>query len=279
MNHLLQTLLARPDVWQASRPRLAAPAGDVLPSGHAALDRVLHRGGWPRAALTEVLSGGCGIGEMQLLAPALAQCSRGPRRLFFVCPPHLPYAPALLTQGVALERLLVVRAERDADTLWCTEQILRSGAAACLLAWLPESRLGDYRALRRLQLAAQGAAALAFLFRPPQATQSLSPAALRIALQGAREHLAVEIVKQRGGQAGQQLTLPRGDALLQPRIDPALLPATASPGATGPNSSGHLPDRPVGPNSFGHLLLCSAEAEPTAEPAGPVASRAGAALH
>ena len=113
MNRLLQTLLARPDVWQASRPRTTIADGNALPSGHAALDRVLHRGGWPRAALTEVLSGNCGIGEMQLLAPALAHCSRGSRRLFFVCPPYLPYAPALLAQNVALERLLVVRAERE----------------------------------------------------------------------------------------------------------------------------------------------------------------------
>jgi len=273
MNRLLQTLLARPDVWQASRPRTATATGDVLPSGHAALDRVLQRGGWPRAALTEVLSGNCGIGEMQLLAPALAHCSRGPRRLFFVCPPYLPYAPALLAQDVALERLLVVRAERESDTLWCAEQILRSGAAACLLAWLPESRLGDYRALRRLQLAAQGSASLAFLFRPPQAAHSLSPAALRIVLRGAREHLAVEILKQRGGQAGQQVMLARGNALLQPRIDPALLPATVDP-AAGPA---------VGPASAGQ---CSAKAEPTghyirsveAEPtAGPTS--ANAALH
>ena len=166
---------------------------------------------------------------------------------------------------MALERLLVVRAERDVDTLWCTEQILRSGAAACLLAWLPESRLGDYRALRRLQLAAQGSASLAFLFRPPQAAHSLSPAALRIVLRGTREHLALEILKQRGGQAGQQLTLARANALLQPRIDPALLPVV------GPDLSGqmHCPDK-SGPTA--ERMPCPAEA-------GPTVSRASAALH
>jgi len=271
MNRLLQTLLARPDVWQASRPRAVTATGDTLPSGHAALDRVLHRGGWPRAALTEVLSGSCGIGEMQLLAPALAHCSRGTRRLFFVCPPYLPYAPALLAQDVALERLLVVRAERDVDTLWCAEQILRSGAAACLLAWLPESRLGDYRALRRLQLAAQGSASLAFLFRPPQAAHSLSPAALRIVLRGTREHLALEIVKQRGGQAGQQLTLARANALLQPRIDPALLPATVDQAPVGPALSGQMPC----PDKSGP----TAERMPCPDKSGPTTTPAGTALH
>jgi hypothetical protein len=141
---------------------------------------------------------------------------------------RLPTLPALCARPAGAKRDAGAAAGRAGGAgsrhPGCAEQILRSGAAACLLAWLPESRLGDYRALRRLQLAAQGSASLAFLFRPPQAAHSLSPAALRIVLR-VRGSLAVEILKQRGGQAGQQITLVRANTLLQPRIDLALLPS------------------------------------------------------
>ncbi|MBK8306710.1 MAG: translesion DNA synthesis-associated protein ImuA [Gammaproteobacteria bacterium] len=161
MNPRLQALLTRPDVWQASQ-RAANEARNVLPTGHTLLDSALHQGGWPHAALTELLTDGCGIGEMQLLAPALAHCSRDPRRLFFLSPPYLPYAPSLHALGLRLERLQLVSAQPGSDTLWCAEQILRSGACSCLLAWLPGSRQADYPALRRLQLAARASSGPAF---------------------------------------------------------------------------------------------------------------------
>ncbi len=227
MNPLLQSLLARPDVWQASRARPSDPdpaAATVLPSGHAALDRALHRGGWPRAALTELLGTAWGVGELQLLAPVLARCSSGARRLFFLGAPHLPYAPALHAYGIRLEAVLLVQPERGHDALWCAEQILRSGAAACLLAWLPEARLADYATLRRLQLAAQAGDVAGFLFRPLQAARASSPAALRLALRATDDQLAIEVLKQRGGRSGQRITIARDAALLRRRVDPALLP-------------------------------------------------------
>ena len=218
MNPLLQALLARPDVWQASHPRPSDPeptGATVLPSGHASLDAVLYRGGWPRAALTELLGSTWGIGEIQLLAPLLARCSSGTRRLFFLDPPHLPYAPALFTHGIRLEAALLVQSGSGNDALWCAEQILRSGAASCLLAWLPEARLANYATLRRLQLAAQAGDVAAFMFRPPRAAREPSPAALRITLRAAGAHLELAILKQRGGRSGQQLVLARDAALLQ----------------------------------------------------------------
>jgi len=229
MDNPLRTLLARPDVWQASRSHAASETSGVLPTGHTTLDRALHGGGWPCGALTELLESHWGIGEMQLLAPVMARCSGGLRRLFLVGPPHLPYAPALLARGVRVERLLIVRTKREQDTLWCAEQILRSGTSACLLAWLPETRRSAYPALRRLQLAAQHSGCPAFLFRPAQASRALSPAALRMALRSENEQLVIEVIRQRGGRAGQQLALARPERFLQPRIDPMLLPVADSP--------------------------------------------------
>lgn len=196
----------------------------VLPSGYAALDQALHRGGWPRAALTELLCTGWGIGEMQLLSPLLARCSTGPRQLFFLGAPHLPYAPALHACGIRLESVLLVQPTRDHDLLWCAEQILRSGTAACLLAWLPETRLADYTALRRLQLVAQRGDSTAFLFRPARVAHTPSPAVLRLMLSTAGEQLAIEILRQRGGRSGQRIGIPRDATLLYRHLDPELLP-------------------------------------------------------
>ena len=218
----LQAILARPDVWQAARR--AGGVRGVLPSGHAALDAALHQGGWPCAALSEFVAAGCGIGEMQLLAPALARCARGGRRLFFVGAPCLPYAPALHALGVRPERVLVLAPRTPGDALWSVEQILRSGACGCLLAWLPAWREADYAALRRLQIAAQATAGPAFLFRPPGTARALSPAALRVRLAPSAERLELEILKQRGGRAGQRLSLTRDPELLRPRCAPELLP-------------------------------------------------------
>jgi protein ImuA len=226
MNTILEELLNRPDIWQASRISRGEDPATTIPSGHPGLDRVLSRGGWPRAALTEILVDACGIGELGLLAPVLAGCSRGRRRVVFVRPPFQPYAPALTAQGICLEKLLVLAARQQHDALWCMEQVLRSGSCAALLGWFPEPSQPDYLALRRLQLAAHDSGSLIFLFRPSQTARVLSPAALRIALHAGQQQLRIDILKQRGGPAGERIALAREHSLLQPRIDPILLPVT-----------------------------------------------------
>jgi protein ImuA len=244
MNSRLQALLARPDIWQASRAKAAGNIPDALPTGHAALDAALHQGGWPRAALTEVLGNEFGIGEMQLLLPSLAQCSRSGKRLFLVCPPHLPYAPAWLAQGVCIDRLLILSASHDRDVFWSVEQILRSGASACLLAWLPEKkRSATYQDLRRLQLAASAGNSPVFLFRPARVATALSPASLRLRVDATARELAIEIVKQRGGRSGQRLTLARPSSLLREQILATMLPVSMSAQRTPGNTDSSTPVR------------------------------------
>ena len=236
----LHAILARPDVWQSVRQRNGESPPGTLPTGHTALDATLHHGGWPCAALTEFVVEGCGIGELQLLAPALAQCSRAARRLFFVGAPYLPYAPRLYALGVRPERVLVLQPRTPADALWSVEQVLRSGACGSLLAWLPAWREADYAALRRLQLAAQGCAGPVFLFRPAGSARALSPAALRIRLEPDAEQLGLEILKQRGGRAGQRLSIMREQVLLQPRCNPELLPVLVRGAPPPPESPDFL---------------------------------------
>ena len=225
MNEHLLKVLARPDVWQASGRHAANETKNTLPTGQTLLDRALHQGGWPRAALTEILTDQWGIGEMQLLGPTLRHCSRDRRRVFLVRPPYVPYAPALQADGIETGRLLIISTARTSDTLWAMAQILRSQSCGCLLAWLPEPRL-PYAELRRLQLAARTNPIPVFLFRPLRAGAELSPAALRVALRAQRGKLALEILKQRGGWSGQRVLIDRSGSLLQSRVDPAMLPVT-----------------------------------------------------
>jgi hypothetical protein len=173
----LQDVLARPDVWRGGETaRVVVPS---IPTGFAALDALLPGGGWPRGALTEILPECEGIGELSLLAPALAWLSRQDLWIAFVAPPHLPYAPALATAGIDLARVVMIRPEKSSDILWAMEQALRSGSCSAVLAWLP---FLNERGARRLQLAAEAGGGWGVYFSPATPATALSPAALRLAL-------------------------------------------------------------------------------------------------
>ncbi len=195
MNTALDSLLQHPGIWRGNQR--AQTSEDALPTGFAELDELLPGGGWPRGALTEILSEREGIGELRLLLPALVRASGQNKWLVWVAPPHVPYAPALAAAGVELKRLLVAMPQTSDDAWWTVEQALRSGACSAVLAWLKSP---DERRMRRLQLAAETGRAWGVLFRPADAAQRRSPAALRLRLEAAADGLAVHILKRRGGQ-------------------------------------------------------------------------------
>jgi protein ImuA len=214
----LDAVLHRHPVWRGGS--MVRPAARAEPSGHAGLDRELPGGGWPAGALTEILCASHGIGELQLVLPALAALSRAQGRIAWLAPPHLPYAPALAAAGLRLEFLTVIRAPGRRDALWAAEQVLRAGTCRTLLMWLPRSGYGE---LRRLALAAEAGGTIALLFRPLQAAQESSPAPLRLALEPEGGQLAVRVLKRRGAQLAAPLRIPIprpvhavGGALLSP---------------------------------------------------------------
>ena len=63
-------LAQHPAVWRASQ--IGGVARSVTTSGFSALDAQLPGGGWPHGVLTELLLPEPGVGELRLLAPALA---------------------------------------------------------------------------------------------------------------------------------------------------------------------------------------------------------------
>jgi cell division inhibitor SulA/protein ImuA len=201
----LEKLLENPRVWRGSSH---ANTRTGLASGYPELDRYLPGGGWPPAALTEILTGQYGIGELRLLMPALAQLSAGetepvydeysePGWIAWIAPPFQPYAPALQQSGIDLSRMLIVRPKDDSELLWSAEQALSSGTCAAVLLW--PDRLDD-RASRRLQLAAEKGRSWAIAFRPLAARQQASAAALRLELQSTGQGTRVHILKSRGGR-------------------------------------------------------------------------------
>src|SRR5262245_5471579 len=107
----LESILQRQSVWRGAA--FSRPAA-VVPTGYAALDRELPGGGWPGGALTELLGAAKGAGELQVVMPALAALSTAGKRVVWLAPPHLPYAPALAAAGVDLANLVVVRAPAGA---------------------------------------------------------------------------------------------------------------------------------------------------------------------
>jgi cell division inhibitor SulA/protein ImuA len=198
----LEEILQRHPVWRGGAVSSAIPA---VPTGFAELDGALPGGGWPTGALSEILAGREGIGELQLVLPALASLSWAGKRIVWLAPPHLPYAPALAAAGIDLAHLVVVRAPGRREALWAAEQVLRAGSCHALAAWFPGAR---YEELRRLAVAAEASRAWVVLFRPQEAARMSSPAALRLAVEPAGDALCVHILKRRGAPAAAPLHLP-----------------------------------------------------------------------
>jgi len=222
----LAELLSHPAIWRGNA--LGGVAAPSMPTGFPALDVELPGGGWPAAALTEILPEHEGIGELRILGPALASLSAHGRWLAWIAPPYLPYAPALQAAGIDLARLLLVKTRSPRETLWAIEQALRSNACGAVLAW-PEKIA--WPELRRLQLATEGSRALAVLFRPPRAAGEASPAALRLALDTCEGDLAVRILKRRGAVLDRPIRLHPATVVHRRRpgshhaVDCALFPA------------------------------------------------------
>ena len=202
----LARLLEHPAIW---RGRGSAAAPPAIPSGCAALDDFLPGKGWPRAGLIELLVPRFGSGELSLLLPALATLSRAvqARWCVWVAPPLMPFAPALVAHGMALDRVAVVSGARP---LWALEQTLGSGACDVVLGW---ARQPKSREIRRLQLAAERGRTLGVLFRPRRAAREASPALLRLVLERRPAVLRLTLLKGRGARRGAlELALPQDAA-------------------------------------------------------------------
>ena len=131
----VRQLLEHQKIWRAAERPVEHLS--CITSGIADLDQLLPGRGWPRGDLIELLSEHTGIGEMRLLAPALATLSREDEHLWicFINPPFEPNAAALQALGIFIDKVLVVRPATNQDTLWAADQALRTGTCSAVVVW------------------------------------------------------------------------------------------------------------------------------------------------
>ena len=141
----------------------------AVPLGAAAIDDSLPWGGLPAGGLHEIRAAhpaapGAALGFAAYLLGRMGRERRG-RLVWLTLSDHL-HAPGLAGLGVPAERLLLVRPARPADLLWAAEEALRCQGVAGLLAELDGA---DFKAARRLSLAARGSGVPALLLNrgPP----------------------------------------------------------------------------------------------------------------
>lgn len=239
-------------VWRGGD--LGRQAGRVLPSGFAALDAELPGGGWPCGALTEVLCAQPAVLEWRLVGPSLgsvvAPVVAAGRPVVVVGPPRIPHLPGLRHLGIDAAQLVWIQADAPAQRLWCSEQLLQSGACGAVLAWLPQARSDQ---IRRLQVAAAGSDTAVFLFRPEAARHESSAAPLRLLARFDVDWtLQIQLLKRRGPVHDGVLSLesiPGGLAsVLTPRTrrPGRWLPASEAVSvATPPGAAVHVLGRPA----------------------------------
>ena len=188
----IDALLRDARVWRGHDT--PAPTRSPHPTGFDALDEALPTGGWPEAALVEILFAADGLGELSLLLPSLAAISTREQPILVVAPPYRPYAPAWRNAGVDLRQLHLLDAAPK-DALWAMEQALRAGCCGAVLGWPLQA---DDTALRRLQVAAETSRTPGFVFRPLARRESPSPAPLRLSLRGSERGPELRVLKCRG---------------------------------------------------------------------------------
>jgi hypothetical protein len=186
-------------IWRCGEIRPQRQEGR-LASGHEALDQRLG-GGWP-AGLIEIFGREQG-GAMTLLIPTLARLTDA-RAILLVSPPRTPYGPGYSYHGIDPRRLLWVAAGGRKETLWALERAAASAACALVIGWIDGCKSAE---ARRLQLAAKRGDCRCFLLPERAAMANPSPAALRLAVTAAADHLRVDLLKYQGMKPGQGLRL------------------------------------------------------------------------
>lgn len=233
----------------------------VVPTGYAGLDGQLPGGGWPRQSVTEVLQAQDGVAEWRLLLPALAPLlaplSTPRQAIVAIGCPHEPFLPGLQQAGVKPRQLVWVRTGTVAQSLWATEQAIKSLGPAAVLAWLPHARPEQ---IRRLQVHALEGDAPVFLMRPATAQHEPSAAPLRVLVEPAGPSLVGPVA----GRLGLRILKRRGAAhegVIVLRAMPSRLAAVMSRSSLARESAQHAS------SEQGHAALAGVSAR-TADVAG-----------
>lgn len=191
-------------VWRGDE--IGSPVVSTLCSGWSELDKELPGGGWPRHAVTEVLTAQSSVLEWRMLSPALRTVVEAGSQMVVIGPPREPHIPGLLHMGLREGQFVWIQAQSPAERLWATEQVIKSNSAGAIVSWLPKVRPEQ---LRRLQVCAQACEAPVFLCRPEAAQHESSAAPLRVHSSVSPDwELNVRILKRKGPSFEHTLVLP-----------------------------------------------------------------------
>ncbi len=196
----LKSLLDHPSLWRAGEHNLTLNRSQGLPSGHQPLDDHLPWGGWPTNALIEIITDFWGTGELQLVLPLLRNLSQQ-QWIIWICPPCMPYAPALTSAGINTAHIIVIKPE-PSQILWSMEKALQNSACSLVMAW-PQRLSGKH--IRRLQLTASTGKTLGILFHHRHIRHSSS--VLQLHVKPEHNSLRVNILKARGNYRHASFTL------------------------------------------------------------------------
>jgi protein ImuA len=136
----------------------------LLPLGVPAVDQALPDGGLPLGCLHEVVGENDPFNSVAtgFSAAILARIAERQGQVIWITRGDDLYAPGIAAYGLKPERLIVVRARRDADILWAMEEALRCRTLGAVLGEIGDI---DMVASRRLQLAAEASGVTGLLLR------------------------------------------------------------------------------------------------------------------
>jgi len=152
----------------------------IIRTGWPTLDEILPSGGLRRGSLVELLDLRSGCGAETVAAGLTQAACRFPGVVVIVDRDGQFYPSALAAWDIPVERMVVVRAESDADAVWAADQALRSRAA--VVVWLRLDRLRPHD-FRRLQLSAEEGGAVGVLFSPARARGQPTWADVQLAIE------------------------------------------------------------------------------------------------
>ncbi|MCK8045201.1 cell division protein [Shewanella sp. 1CM18E] len=136
MNKLIGTSPRHPGLWQD------------LPSATLANNTVND--------ITTMSTQTQGRDELKQISAQLSQLSQQGRWIVLISPPNIGYKQMLAAAGVRMDRILLVHAKDEVETLWAMEKALMSGTSSAVITWTPSL---DARDSRRLQIVAKSARA------------------------------------------------------------------------------------------------------------------------
>lgn len=187
-------------LWRGSEIKRYREGACSLSTGYQALDEILPEKGWPQGSLIDLIlpwyhqQAVHGVGELRLLLPAMCQLHTEGKWLLWINPPYIPYAPALQSAGLSLNRLVLIQNKISRrNKIWAMEKALRTAACGMVLCWIDAMPMA---ASRRLQLAAEQSGSTGVLFQTKMVTASV--ASLRLKLNPLPQGLLLEVIKARG---------------------------------------------------------------------------------